>query len=127
MVYACHCTDCRRQSGSAYNLSMPSPREGFAVTAGEPAGFERTLPSGRKSTVRFCATCASRLFAESGAVVTLRPGTLDDTGWIRPAAQNFTRSALPGALIPDVPGFETQPADFAEIAALWRRQDLEFA
>ena len=126
-VYACHCTDCRRQSGSAFGMSMPAPRAAFAVTSGEPATWPRILPSGRRSTVRFCATCATRLFAESTeTIVTIRPGTLDDTRWLRPAAQMFMRSALPWACIAEVQGFEAQPSSFEDVARAWRVQGLRF-
>ena len=127
VVYACHCTDCRRQSGSAYGLSMPAPRAAFAVTQGEPAAWLRTLPSGRRSNVRFCGVCATRLFAESSPdIVTIRPGTLDDTGWLRPAAQMFMRSALPWACLEDVQGYESRAPGFDEPARLWRAQGLRF-
>ena len=127
MVYVCHCKDCQRQSGSAFGMSMPAPRSAFSITAGEPAAFERTMPSGRRSVVRFCAVCATRVFAESSVrVVTIRPGTLDETSWLRPAAQNFMRSAQSWSCIDDIPGFDTQPEAFEEIGRLWRQQGITF-
>ena len=40
-VYACHCTDCQRQSGSAFALSLIAPRDAVRITEGTPAVWER--------------------------------------------------------------------------------------
>lgn len=127
MIYVCHCSDCRRQSGSAFGMSMPSPRAAFAVTVGEPASFKRVMPSGREGAVRFCATCATRVFADSSPdVVTIRPGTLDDTSWIKPSAQNWTSSALEWACLDDVLSFEGNPPTYDDVAKAWRAQGIVF-
>ena len=126
-VYACHCTDCQRQSGSAFNMSMPAPREAFRLTSGDPARYPRTLPSGRRSTVRFCGACGTRLFSESSETsVTIRPGTLDDTRWLKPSAQFWTRSAQGWACIEGVPSYEEQSDGFAEPVRAWRKQGVTF-
>lgn len=110
VVYACHCTECQTQSGSAFNLTMPAPRAAFRITKGEPAAFARTTARGRQTVVRFCGACASRLYAESNpATVSIRPGTLDDTSWVRPAAQFYLSSAHDWARIDGVIDFDTQP------------------
>ena len=109
-VWACHCTDCQRQSGSAFNLTMPAPRDAFSLTQGEPAAFERTTARGRKTVIRFCGRCGTRLFSESNPqVVTIRPGTLDDTGWVKPTAQYFLASGHAWARIEGVDDHDDQP------------------
>ena len=35
-LYVCHCTECQRQSGSAFALSLAVPRDAFAVVRGTP-------------------------------------------------------------------------------------------
>ena len=45
-VTACHCTECQRQSGSAFSMSMPVRKEGLSVTG---------------STKQFATTAAARL------------------------------------------------------------------
>jgi hypothetical protein len=130
LLYVCHCTDCQRQSGSAFGMSMPAPRTALTVTAGEPATYRRTMTSGRVSCVRFCGTCGTRVFAEPGTdfseIVVVRPGTLDDTRWLKPAAQMFTRSAHSWACLDDALDFETQPDQWDDIRRRFRAQDLEF-
>jgi hypothetical protein len=127
MVYVCHCTDCQRQSGSAFGMSMPASRDALFVTQGDPARFERTMASGRTGVIRFCGICATRLFTESTeAFVAVRPGTLDDTSWLVPAAQNWVRSAHRWAFVGDIPSYPENPEDFAIIAQRWRAQGLRF-
>lgn len=123
--YACHCRDCRHQSGSAFALQMPVWRSKFTVE-GELVGGERTLPSGATGTIHGCATCLVRLFAENSArpdILIVRAGTLDDRGSLVPAAHMWTRSKLGWVTIPaDARAYETQPEDIAEWAEI-----LEFA
>lgn len=127
LVYLCHCTDCQRQSGSAFSMSMPAPNDAFAVTKGDPARFERTMQSGRRTTVRFCGSCGSRVFAQASAqVVVLRPGTLDDTRWVVPAAQNYRRSAMHWACYEGLPSFDEAPPSFTELARAWQALGVRF-
>ena len=56
-VYACHCTECQRQSGSAFSLSLLAERETVVVEEGKPAVWERQHESGR---VIDCASTALR-------------------------------------------------------------------
>jgi hypothetical protein len=126
-VYVCHCTDCQRQSGSAYGMSMPAPKDAFSLTLGEPSRFERTLPSGARSVVRFCGTCGSRVFAEGlASVVVIRPGTLDDRSWVRPVSQSFVRSAMPWACIEGVHAYDAGPDSYRDVAQRWQSMGVEF-
>lgn len=36
LLYACHCTECQRWSGSAFSMSMPVAANSFGLTRGEP-------------------------------------------------------------------------------------------
>lgn len=120
IVYACHCTDCQKRSGSAFGLSMWILRTAIEVTKGEPALHVSSTEDGRIRHGRICAKCGIRLWSEpqnrpNFAVV--RPGTLRDTSWLRPAAHLWTRSAQPWFVIPEgVPRYETQPKDILELS-----------
>src|SRR3712207_6751719 len=61
-LYACHCTECQKQSGSAFALSMVIPREGVVVTSGSPKFWRRQHESGRVAQCFFCADCGTRLW-----------------------------------------------------------------
>lgn len=82
VVGTCHCTSCRKESGSALVFYADWPIEAFEVT-GNFATFE-----GRS----FCPRCGSRLFNLSEKIAEIRLGSLDaaptqftptQEGWIR--------------------------------------------
>ena len=119
-VYACHCTDCQRLTGSAFSMGLVVVAEDFRLTRGEPRMSRRAADSGRTATGWLCPECCARVCggpkpgtAPPGALATVRAGTLDDTSWLRPMLHFWTRSAQPWVVLP--PGgqsFETQPADY---------------
>lgn len=120
VVYACHCRECQRQSGSAFALSLPVLRETLALT-GALGIWHRAADSGARSTCSFCPVCGTRIHhASSGSPgwLTLKAGTLDDTSQIVIRCHIWVRSRQPWVVLdPVVPAFETQPADLAG----WRR------
>ncbi|UPY37220.1 GFA family protein [Sediminicoccus sp. KRV36] len=117
IVYACHCTDCQKQSGSAFGMGLVVAEAEFRLTCGDPGRFERRHDSGRRSEAWFCRDCGTRLGSgpinapdDRGMLRILRAGTLDDTSWLRPAVHVWVRSAQPWVKLPDgVPRFETRP------------------
>ena len=123
LLYTCNCTDCQRQSGSAFALSMPVRFSDFRILQGEPKGWRRASPSGTPVISRSCADCGTRLYGERDRrpeVVNLRAGTLDDTSWLVPAAHFFMRSAQPW--LQPAPGaacFETQPDSWGSLLPAW--------
>ena len=128
-VYLCHCTDCQRRSGAAFCMGMPVARESFAVIAGSPERVDCTAASGSRTIHNHCRLCRTRTHSEPQAYpsgINVRPGTLDNTRWVVPVAQIWTRSAQPWALAPGLSQYETQPdfqADFqamlAAFAKIW--------
>lgn len=125
-LYACHCTDCQTQSGSAFGLSMTVERAAFSLT-GEPGVAERPADSGRIVRARFCAGCGTRLFHEPSRAphtVNVKAGTLDDTSWVRPVAHIWLGSAQPWFVPPaDALRHDGQPDDrealHERFRALW--------
>jgi hypothetical protein len=70
-VRRCHCTNCRKESGSAFSVYAHWPVEVFEMT-GEIASYD-----GRG----FCARCGLRLLDLTDAaegVIEIRIGSLDD-------------------------------------------------
>ena len=122
-IYACHCTDCQRRTGSAFALSMVVPRESVVLEQGVPVEYRVPMPDGRIKTGKACANCSTRLWGEpvkAPAIVIIQPGTLDDTSWVRPVAHIWTRSAMPGTVFaPDAVKFEKMAGDFAVLLRLW--------
>jgi hypothetical protein len=125
MVYACHCTDCQKRSGSSFGISVWVPRAAIEVTMGDAEAQTMTSPDGKVRRTRSCGQCHTRLWSEPlkrPNIGVLRGGTLDDTSWLRPIAHLWTRSAQPWFVLPEgVSRYETQPGNFDELGDLWRK------
>jgi hypothetical protein len=115
VVYACHCTICQTQSGSAFGLAMRIHAKGFKLVAGSLKSFTRQAESGQVFTNSFCPICGTRIHHHASKAVehlSLKPGTLDDTRWLKPTHHVFTRSAQSWVLFSeDAKVFDTVPAD----------------
>jgi hypothetical protein len=125
-LYACHCTDCQRQSGSAFNLSMLVPRPALEAIQGTFGRRSVPLSGERVWNGVYCATCFTRLWSEPEKfpqISTLRPGTLDDTSWLRPVAHIWTRSKQPWIEIPeDTLNYEKQPDDYLPMIRAFKQR-----
>jgi hypothetical protein len=125
-LYCCHCKDCQRQTGSAYAMSMFVPRGAVAITAGAPKCWRRQADSGRFMRCWFCGDCGARLYNEPESrsdVTVIKPGTLDDTSWLDPVGEIWTRSRQPWVpLPPGSPSFPEQ-ADPARLAEIWHGRE----
>lgn len=103
-VVACHCRDCQVQSGSAFGMTMLVPRASFARLAGEPRSFAMRADSGGAKECFFCGDCGTRIYnvlEKLPASYNLKPGTLDDTSWLRPAFHVWVARKQPWVPIPD--------------------------
>ncbi len=121
-AYICHCHLCQKRTGSAFSLSMVLRIGAIEITAGAPERTERALPDGQVNAAFTCGACHSRIWShrEGAPTMYLRAGTLDDTSQVRPAAQLWTSSAQPWAIVSGaILSFEDQPADFGPIFAAW--------
>jgi hypothetical protein len=126
-LYACHCTDCQHQSGSAFALSLLAPRDAVRISQGAAALWQRPgsqAASGTPADCVFCRDCGARLYnlpSRNNAIAVVKPGTLDDTSWLEPIGHIWTRSAQPwvrfepGTLLYDGP-----PPDFTALSAAWQ-------
>lgn len=119
MVYACHCTNCQKQTGSAFVLSATVLETAFAFRAGEPARVGWTSDAGTERYGLFCGSCGTRIVngqQPSIGFYSLRAGTLDDTSWVRPAGHIWMRSAQPWFRPdPDDLVYEERPGDYAAL------------
>jgi len=119
-IYACHCRACRKQSASAFGLTLPVRPEHLAIT-GETALYARPAHSGGTTRCVFCPACGTRLYHrdESSALASLKVGSLDDPSGRRLVAHLWVTRKLAWVLLdPDLPAFETQPEDLAA----WRER-----
>ena len=126
-LFACHCVECQRQSSSAFGMALwVEPRE--VEVSGRLQVWTRHTPGGRQLCCSFCPTCGTRVFHqmnEQGALLSIKPGTLDDTSRLRPVGHIWWQSAQPWVeLAPqgDVPClvYPGNPESFEALFERWR-------
>jgi hypothetical protein len=97
----CHCTNCQRQTSSPFSVVVGVPRDTFEVEGDTLASFSTTADDHGGETQRnFCSACGSPLFSITPAApqfVFIKAGSLDDSSWLEPALEVWTRSAQPWA------------------------------
>lgn len=114
-LYVCYCAECRKQSASAFGMSLVVPRSGFRVTQGSPEFWTRPADSGRHVKCAFCPNCGSRLWHEREGIaktVTIKAGSLDEPVDMTNAIHIWTSRKVPGVIIPaDAVQYPEEPVD----------------
>lgn len=93
----CHCEDCRRCTGSAFNVGVQFDVAHFHITSGSPKGLAKRGDSGNEITRHFCPECGSPIFTSSPKHpehVYVKAGTLDDPTVVNPTYQSWVVSAV---------------------------------
>jgi hypothetical protein len=54
LVYTCHCTECQRQTGSAFSMGVIIETEAFILSGARPRPIQRTADSGCTVTRLVC-------------------------------------------------------------------------
>jgi hypothetical protein len=94
----CHCTDCRRQAGTAFSINVGVPLEALSVT-GTPKVFDTMgTDRGEPAHRSFCGDCGSpimSILADAPDIAFIKAGTLDDPSWIEPELELWETSRLP--------------------------------
>jgi hypothetical protein len=99
----CHCDDCRRATGSAFNIGVRVSRAAFRMRHGDPKAFAKAGDSGNILSRAFCGDCGSPLYTASPRHpdwVFVKAGVLDDPAGVVPSHESWTRSEVPWARIP---------------------------
>jgi hypothetical protein len=109
-VALCHCTMCRKASGSAFASNAAVPDDGFHLGAG--AALVQAYESSPGKFRHFCRRCGSPLWSVDPQMpgwVRLRIGGLDGDPGVRPALHYGVESKAPWFEITDgLPRMETQ-------------------
>lgn len=104
-LVCCHCRECQRQSASAFGMSLIMPNAAFRLLRGTLKIWERPTDSGRINRAHFCPTCGVRIFHDNGDAggddISVKAGSLDDTGVLRPVGHIWTKRAQPWVPLPD--------------------------
>lgn len=124
LIYACHCIECQRRSGSAFGLSMLVNNESFSLTRGVPKFWRRIGAGAIESSQWFCEDCGGGIACGKSThpdVTAVQAGTLDDTSWIRPIAHVHLHHAQAWQRIPNnAICFELMPNDLESLSSNWR-------
>jgi len=126
MVYNCHCTNCQTIGGGAFSTPVTVLESTFAFTAGQPKTFEWTSDAGNRRFGWFCGDCGIRIAhgqSPTVGILSVRGGTLDDTTWLEPVGDIWTRSAQPWVTFSgERLQAEQQPADYGPFVERFQRQ-----
>ena len=99
----CHCSRCRKHSGTVGLTQGRIPRERFRLLAGAELIRVWRPPDGG-AVKAFCSVCGSSLFGAhwpEGDEISVRLGTLDGDPAIRPQYHSFVDSRAPWDELPD--------------------------
>ena len=96
----CHCSNCRRTTGSAFKPFAGIARDKLSVTGGDN---DLMIYGDRTGHDAHCRRCGSLLYSvvRNGAFVHVAMGTLVDDPSIRPSAHIFVGSKAPWYVITD--------------------------
>jgi hypothetical protein len=89
----CHCSRCRRHTGTAHSTQGRARRADFRLIAGE--GLIRVYTPEGGAVKAFCTVCGSSLFGGTwpeGDEVSIRLGSVDGDPGIRPQFHLFVAS-----------------------------------
>lgn len=104
--YICHCSQCRRATGSAFKPFAGIAREKLGIAEGRDQLMTYGDETGHDA---HCKRCGSLLYSvvREGAYVHVAMGTLVDVPSIRPTAHIFVGSKAPWfAITDDLPQYE---------------------
>ena len=95
----CHCTNCQKQSGTAFSTVVGAPKETLVINGEENlADYIDTSDAGDDVRRRFCRNCGSPVFSIVKSlpdVTIIKAGTLEDRSWFEPTAHVWCDSAQP--------------------------------
>ena len=99
----CHCSLCRKHSGTFGATTLRAARDSFRLLEGEELLRVYDPGAGHARKV-FCTACGSSLFGgqwPDGEELSIRAGALDDDPGLRPQLHIFVESAAPWDELPD--------------------------
>jgi hypothetical protein len=99
----CHCEDCRRVTGSAFNIGVRVDRKDLQVNAtAEMRSYKYVSGSGREIERYFCGTCGSPILTLHPAKpedAWVKAGIINQPDIVRPTHENWIRDKVKWATI----------------------------
>jgi hypothetical protein len=101
-MYYCHCSKCRRSTGSSFSTAAIVNRSDFSVIAGQR--LDTSFESAEGVQRHFCCRCGSPLYStseRSPETLWISCGTLDDDPLVRPSFHRNVGDRAPWVEITD--------------------------
>jgi hypothetical protein len=99
----CHCEDCRRANGSAFNIGVRVERRNLQVKAeSELRTYKYVSDSGREIERCFCARCGSPIFTLHPAkpeYAWVKAGIINDPEIVKPAFEIWAKDKVKWATV----------------------------
>jgi hypothetical protein len=113
----CHCSRCRKTSGTAFASNLFFRQEAFSYSTGENLLGSFKVPQAERFTHVFCKRCGSTLpfVNEARGLVGVPMGTLDADPDLRPRAHIFVSSKAPWFTITDALPQHTEGLDTSKM------------
>lgn len=133
-VHCCHCTECQRNSGSAFALNAMIEADRVELLQGEPELINTPTPSGKGQKIFRCPTCKIAVWSNYAVAKIgdrmrfVRVGTLEKADSVTPDIHIFTASKQSWVGLPsDVPAVAKyyDPDEMWSKASMKRRHALE--
>lgn len=110
--YHCHCSRCRKATGTGHASNILLKPTGVRWIAGENLLRYYKVPEARRFATNFCSNCGSLMprVAPDMSLAVLPAGTLDTDPGIRPEARIFSGSRAEWSCeAGDLPGYAEYP------------------
>ncbi len=124
-VQSCHCSWCRRESGTAFALNAIIEADRVVLIAGEPERVDTPSNSGKGQKYFRCPTCKIALWSNYGGAGDrlrfVRVGTLEHPENFPPDMHIFTAYKLPWVTLP--PGAKAVP-EYYDRTLYWPKESL---
>ncbi len=108
----CHCSRCRKATGSAHSANLLAKASGFRWTRGEDLVRRYELGAAQHFCTGWCSVCGSAMpwMARNGRYVVIPAGSLDADPVLRPHSSIHWASRAPWyEPVESLPRFEVEP------------------
>ena len=106
----CHCEDCRRANGSAFNIGVRVDRKDLQVTTKTELRSYRCLGGNGKEIVRcFCGTCGSPIFTLHPAkpeFAWVKAGIIKQPEVVKPTHENWVKDKVTWSVVNVLESYE---------------------
>ena len=100
-VVYCHCSQCRKTAGAAFNAVIPVAAGAFDLA--DPQGMLRAFFSSPGKARHFCGRCGAQIYSQRDGsdTVRVRAGIVEDLADVRHAGHIYVAASAPWFETPD--------------------------